>query len=717
MLEVYAVATDDKEFETELDAALDKVYGAQSVVQQPAQTAVAVAEIPLVTEAQTDIEPLTQPEKESEEVRQYEIQRTDYWEKFYGKSVKTLPAPITPQQQQQFVWSAVEHDVEEFKKGLYQIIGADIKPSSDTVLIFKAEQDADDIRELGFDTVAAVKGSGMVPFQTAVTMLKMKYKRVVLFGNSVAFELIRKAIDPGSIYVDEFVLQDINKELNTDDSEGYDTEKVKQLIQDHIKTDEVQGCSVLRSADAIRDNVFNILSLGIEKIDTVDPRAVIQGIVDGLKRIQFLDARFPAPLTEKSLWGILGDFVELAYPTTVACREMLLYQMLPIIGVLLGDAYYLPFGSDKHFPSVFSLAIGKTSEGKGQAKHHVEDAISLVDSAWFKQNVHSNPASGEGLIRMLAGTNVLHVQVRKSRVAVFNSEMVTTFNAAARRDSTLSGYLRAAYDGDRIENFRSDKRNSFAAEHYLLGFCGTITPQELRDVMPAIDWKNGSANRFLWCIGYRDKNLGRSAVRPNFIEWAKRVQALVELNRNTEATPINYSADGAAAWDDWERSLPEHNDDLLSESQARSKANCARIANLYAQLDERRLAGWQVRLEARHVEAAIEIVNRSRQSVEWYLTQASQVQLDSTATQDDLMVLKKAMAAAGRDGVPELTKNDVCRLFSHKTAEERDELCILAGFSVYSKAASKEGGKPVTVWTWANKQTDQSGPESSTVSA
>ena len=57
----------------------------------------------LPCEAQTDIEPLTQPEKESEEVRQYEIQRTDYWEKFYGKSVKTLPAPITPQQQQAVV--------------------------------------------------------------------------------------------------------------------------------------------------------------------------------------------------------------------------------------------------------------------------------------------------------------------------------------------------------------------------------------------------------------------------------------------------------------------------------------------------------------------------------------------------------------------------------------------------------------------------------------
>jgi hypothetical protein len=162
-------------------------------------------------------------------------------------------------------------------------------------------------------------------------------------------------------------------------------------------------------------------------------------------------------------------------------------------------------------------------------------------------------------------------------------------------------------------------------------------------------------------------------------------------------------------WDDWERNLPEHNDDIVSESQARARANCARIANLYAQLDERRLNGWTVQLEDRHVEAAIEIVTRSRQSVEWYLTQANQIQnIDSKANQEDLEKLKKAVAAAGREtGVPELTKNDVYKLFTHKTAEERDELCILAGLRVYTKNSGVTGGRPVIVWTWAPPGNEQ----------
>ncbi len=697
----------------EVQRLIDQVQEQRS---QETQTAAAVAE-PESEATEPDIPLLTEVEKEPEEVRQYEMEREIFWEQFYKKHAKTLPPALqTPQMMQKLVWDAVKVDVDEFKKRMYHIIGADRKPTSDTILVFKNEQDADQIRELGFDTVAAIKGPGSIPFQVATTMLKMKYKRVLLVGDvsSVAFELIHNQIEIGSMYLDEETLQTLDKELNGD-PEGYDEKTIKKLLKDYIKSDVVQACSILRSADAVRENVLNTLSWGVEKIDELDPRTVIQVTMDGLRRIQVLDGRFPAPLTEKSLWGIVGDFVEIAYPTTIACHEMLAYQLLPILGVLMGDAYYLPFGSDRHYPAMFSLAIGKTSEGKGQAKHHVEDAVQMVDPGWFKKNVHSNPASGEGLVRMLSDPrlNLSGSQVRKNRVAIFNSEMVTTFNAAARKDSSLSGFLRGAYDGDRLENFRSDKRNSTAAEDYLLGFCGTITPQELRDVMPAIDWKNGSANRFLWCVGYSDKKLGRSSIRPNFTEWAKRVQKLMTLNLNTEPTAINYSASGMVVWDTWEGSLPGPGDDLLSESQARIKANCARIAVLYAVLDERRLTGWKPQIEDVHVEAAIEIVTRSRQSVEWYLGQATDVQrADSTATQDDLIKLKKAVAAAGREGVPELTKTDVAELFRHKTADEREELCVLAGLRAYTREGGNKGGKPTTVWTW-NPQLGTDRPESS----
>jgi hypothetical protein len=425
------------------------------------------------------------------------------------------------------------------------------------------------------------------------------------------------------------------------------------------------------------------------------PQTVITSAMEGLRQLQSLDGKFPRPLTEKSLWGILGDFVQIAHPTTVACREMLLYEMLPLIGVVLGDAYYLGYGSDRHFPSFFTLAIGRTTDGKGQGWHVCENAIRLVDPTWFSSNVHSNCSSGEGLIRMLSG-GIKITGSHKKRIAIFNTEMSTWFVAQNRKDSSLSGYLRQAYDYEKLENFRSDKKNTVTAEDYLLGMCGTITPAELKACMPQMDWKNGAQNRFLWSVGFKDKSLSRSTAGPDFTTWAERVKRIISLNADIQPTEIEYSKAGLGVWDDWHASLPEHDDSIRADSQARVLANCARVAVLYAVLDERRLQGWQVQLEPRHVEAAIEIVDRSRQSVNWYLTQQSGS--TETVNYEDIQKLKLELAKKARStGVAELTANDVYTLFCHYTKEQRDELCVAAGFKVRTKKPPK--GKPVVVWS------------------
>jgi hypothetical protein len=447
--------------------------------------------------------------------------------------------------------------------------------------------------------------------------------------------------------------------------------------------------------DSLRKKFISVLDMSKQSLQTAEPRAVIAATMESLRKLQTLDGKFPQPLTKKSLWGILGDFVNSAHPTIVASREMLLYEMLPLAGVLLGDSYYLPYGSDKHFPSIFTLAIGRTSDGKGQAWHACQDAIELVDPTWSSQNIHSNPASGEALVRMLGGQLKME-GTHKKRVAIFNTEMSTSFIAQGRKDSSLSGFLRKAYDGDHLENYRSEGKKSTTADNYILGFAGTITPSELQQCMPQMDWHNGAQNRFLWSIAFKDKNLGRSTMRPNFAAWALRVQKLLALNHSVQPTAIDYSSSGHRVFDEWFHSLPEHDDSILAESQARVAANCVRVANLYAQLDERRLEGWKVQLEACHVEAAIEIVNRSRQSVEWYLAQ----QLGSTSkvSFEDIQKLKMAMLQKARDsGVAELSATEVYGLFSHRTTEERDQICLQAGFKVSTKKKTVRG-KPTIVW-------------------
>jgi len=597
----------------------------------------------------------------------------------------------------------------------YRLIGAErdlVNPDSDVVLAFPTEEDADLARRLGFNAVAVVYGDDGLPFHASVTMLKTKYNHVAIFGDTEATAFLRGAIQPGSVSVDypPDESKPIPKDRKThpkfkslvetlaamgDDllAEGFLQDYLNQIVS----MDAVRAAAVLRGAAEKNALVKDALERGLTRLGALEPRIVVSTVMEKLRRLQFLDSNYPKSLTSKSLHGLLGEFVDIAYPTTVACREMILYGMLPLIGVLLGNRYYGAFGSGKHFPSIFSLIIARTSDGKGQATDHCEQAVKLIDSAWASQFLHTSVASGEGLVRMLAGTGMKLPDAQSSRVAISSSEMSVIFNAQNREGSVLSGHLRAAYDGKRVENYRSDRKKSIAAEDYILGFLGSITPRELQLVMPKVDWTNGTANRFLWCFGRADKKLSRSKA-PDFTGWAGKAKRLVDMNVKQPAfTALEYSKAGQECWDDWYRSLPEPDDTILSDSQARVQANCLRVANLYAQLDERRLDGWQVALEPCHIEAAIEIVDRSRQSVEWYLTE--QLNAGRGQTQyDEIQKLKAAMAAKAREsGVAELTGEEVYKLFSHRKAEERDELCIRAGFKMGTRKPSS-GGKPAVIW-------------------
>jgi hypothetical protein len=483
--------------------------------------------------------------------------------------------------------------------------------------------------------------------------------------------------------IDNFVLKTGQYPKKSIYAVGGPLPSFEDLTEQPITLDDLLTKKLLLVLDASKHSL---------QIVNADARKIIATTMESLRQLQTLDGNFPKPLTEKSIHGLLGDFVKIAHPTIEGCREMLVFQMLPLIGVLMGDAYYLPFGSDKHFPSIFSLVIARTADGKGQAKHACEDAISFVDPA-FK--IHSNPSSGEGLVRML-GNQMAMTGGHKKRVAIHNAEMVTAFVAQNRKDSTLGGFIRNAYDGEFIENYRSESKKSTTADNYILGFCGTITPKELEKCMPLLDWNNGAQNRFLWSIGFKDKNLDRSTEKPNFRPWAERVRKLVEMNLSVQPTAIDYSPDGARAFIDWCKSLPPHDDTILADSRARAKAQCVRVANLYAQLDERRLTGWQVQLEAKHVEAAIEIVQHSWASVEWYLARSS-----SEGTKvggADIQKLKQALIRKIREGgKAELTATEVYDLFTHKTREERDAICVAAGFKPGANKTPR--GKAAVVWS------------------
>jgi DNA-binding HxlR family transcriptional regulator len=102
-------------------------------------------------------------------------------------------------------------------------------------------------------------------------------------------------------------------------------------------------------------------------------------------------------------------------------------------------------------------------------------------------------ASGEVLVDILneSKKNALGTML------VREHEMTSVLVVASREGSILSGNLRKAWDGDKVESRSRAKGHSFASG-YNMAFLGGATPVELEKRLTANDIANGWANRFLW---------------------------------------------------------------------------------------------------------------------------------------------------------------------------------------------------------------------------
>jgi hypothetical protein len=290
-----------------------------------------------------------------------------------------------------------------------------------------------------------------------------------------------------------------------------------------------------------------------------------------------------------------------------------------------------------------------------------------------------------------------------TRFVIAVSEMTAIFAAQNRDGSTLNENMRNAWDGIKLENSRSELSKSPIAVNYTLGVQGSTTPELLREKLPLIDWRNGSVNRFIWTVPSGYKDVGRS-LPPDFSKWANRVRTLRDLgNKFTEPYYIGYSVEGAKVWDAWIDSLPEYEDgDLMGDGMRRAKPHALRLANQYAQLDERRLEGWKMALEPVHIHAAIEIVERSRASMQWYLGEGQAVTNSGGYSKSDVHKLTQMLAKAIESrGSASLTSTELSRAFSHLTTEQRNTMCL--EFGMVPGREPEDGktgsGRRATLWT------------------
>jgi hypothetical protein len=402
---------------------------------------------------------------------------------------------------------------------------------------------------------------------------------------------------------------------------------------------------------------------------------------------------FPVDIGKAALQGIIGDFVATALPYSEADKNCLAYGALVALGNALGRTNYVPFGSERHYPNLDLMNIGTTSSGKGQGDHAVREFARLINADWYLKRWKFSAASGEGLVKLLS------MECADNRMMLTLTEMSILLNSMNREGSNLSGYIRAAYDGIPLQNNKA--RESVSADNYHLSCVGQITPRELSTIMADVDWYNGVSNRFLWNIVQRSKTLSRSTTVPDFTKLADRVKSILSL---PTAGKIDFSPAGAAVWDDWVHGLKLNDDTKLGASQERVRPNALRIALIYASLDENRLKGLNggmvyedgdggFQIEPKHVEAAIEVVSRSKASVEWFLSQAITIDREP-----DFKNTKKVVEAYNKamDEGRTFTSTNLHNLFTRLNPEERNRIATAAGLIMGKPAVSGRGAKATT---------------------
>jgi len=235
-------------------------------------------------------------------------------------------------------------------------------------------------------------------------------------------------------------------------------------------------------------------------------------------------------LHDDARYGPFWDIVQRVMPDTEADEVPVLLAMMVLYGNLIGRTAYTQGGEAQH-TNEFLLITGASAIGrKGTAYGVAIRIMAQVDEEWRRERVTTGVSSGEALIDMIRdprmkqivldekGADKLDEYGKKTlldktedlgvpdkRLVWWCSEFARIMNLLSRSGNTLGDILREGWDGGMLENNVRTNPSKVRSPHVSL--ISAVTPQEVQSYFSATEMANGFANRFLWCMSRRSKNL------------------------------------------------------------------------------------------------------------------------------------------------------------------------------------------------------------------
>jgi hypothetical protein len=407
-------------------------------------------------------------------------------------------------------------------------------------------------------------------------------------------------------------------------------------------------------------------------------------------------------LTPAALYGLAGEIVRKIEPYSEADPVALLLNALAAFGSAAGCSAHAVVNHDEHPGRLFVVQVGPTAKGrKGTGWSPIKYLFSMVDHAWSKDRVKSGLSSGEGLIFNVRdpmykqepikekGRVIDYQQVMTDpgetdkRLMIIEPEFASTLTVLGREGNTLSAVMRQAWDDGDLSPLT--RNNPIRATGAHVSIIGHITQHELLARLDETSKANGFANRFLWTLVKRSKELPEGADVPDSVlaNLAEHVTTAIEFAR--KGGIVKRDEASRAIWAQVYGPLSVGKPGLTDAILSRAEAQVLRLSVIYALLDS------SLTVSLQHLKAALAV---------WEYCEASALAIFGNRLGDPLADrILEALRAAGDMGTSD---NDIYEMFGrNRSARERERaLALLKDLKLVRSEIVATGGRPRTVW-WA----------------
>jgi Protein of unknown function (DUF3987) len=310
--------------------------------------------------------------------------------------------------------------------------------------------------------------------------------------------------------------------------------------------------------------------------------------------------------------GLAGAAVNTITSHSEADPVALLIQFLAVAGNIIGRRFYYQVESDRHHPNLSVVLVGQSSKArKGTSFGRISAIAKVGDLQWATDRIKGGLSSGEGLINEVRDEvkkwsakekdwEVVDPGVTDKRLMIVEPEFAGALAVMERHGNTLSPVLRKAWDGDRLATLT--RGSSLVATGAHISVIGHITETELRARLTRTDAANGFANRFLFPLVRRSKELpfGGNLTDSEIRHIGDGLQeALTKLR--TDVPRITMADDAKAVWARIYSDLSSDKPGMFGAVTARAEAQTVRLAMMYALLD------GAVQIDSNHLNAGLAV--------------------------------------------------------------------------------------------------------------